>query len=248
MKQKSQKAKLKEGRGLGEGKDYVGFYKANEAKSSGTASQIADPVAGRTVDVLSRGENIVFWLLRFNPAVKEIKEQYPMARDVVSEICRDAGFHIPSNILTTDFYVTYMDGSRVAISVKPTRSFLQPEKTVFERERKQRTRCLKRQWLEKKYWERFGVKFVILFTDELNHKLANNIRAVLAFYDHRKVSTVDQMYKWLIAHRFIVVDMETDYIDFARIAKENAREIADLYHSEVDKYGIVNKPEAIQGE
>ena len=54
MRQKSDRKKLEEGRCLGEGREYVGFLKANEAKSIGTASEIWDGGC-----VVTERENIV---------------------------------------------------------------------------------------------------------------------------------------------------------------------------------------------
>ena len=60
MRQKSDRKKLEEGRCLGEGREYVGFLKANEAKSIGTASEIWDPIEKRTGGcVVTERENIV---------------------------------------------------------------------------------------------------------------------------------------------------------------------------------------------
>lgn len=74
MKEKSDINKLLEGRCRGQGVEYVAFKKANESHSIGTATAIYDPIAGRTVDVLSMNEFRFFMITRFDPKVVEIKE------------------------------------------------------------------------------------------------------------------------------------------------------------------------------
>lgn len=166
MRQKSDKKKLQEGRCLGEGSDYVGFLKANEAKSTGTATEIYDPIADRMVDVLSMGEKYFFWIMRYRDDVKEIREQMVLNPDTVREICEKNGFRVPIKCLTTDFLISYVDESSTAYSVKRDRSVL--DKSVYIGREKQYEALLIRQYIEKEYWKRHGIGFRIIFGDELD--------------------------------------------------------------------------------
>lgn len=225
MKEKNDINKLLEGRCRGQGSEYIGFKKANESHSTGTATMIYDPIADRTVDTLSMGEMYFFWLTRFDPHVVEIKEQVVMSSDIVAKIALELGFRIPSRILTTDFLISYDDDTLKAFSIKSSRSVL--DKNSYKNINSW-NRLVRRQILEKRYWETLGVSWELIFSDELNRFKAMNIQSVMKCYDKERVSTVDQMYRYLIGHRYIVVDLEKT-IYFSKIANQWEREIKELY-------------------
>lgn len=230
MKEKSDINKLLEGRCRGQGVEYVAFKKANESHSIGTATAIYDPIAGRTVDVLSMNEFRFFMITRFDPKVVEIKEQMLMIPGLVAKAAAKNGFRIPTNILTTDFVVFYEDGTIKAFSVKSS-------KKIFDKERykdKGKWRALvRRQKLERDYWELLGVEWSNVYGDELNVMGAANIRACLKCYNQQNVSTIDHMYRYLIAHHHVAVDL-TQKIHFTKVAKENEEEIRRLYKEVTD--------------
>lgn len=231
MKEKSDINKILEGRCRGQGSEYVGFKKANESHSTGTATQIYDPIADRVVDVLSMGEMYFFWMKRFEEGVVEIKEQVIMIPDIVAKVALENGLNIPKRILTTDFLVLYDDGTMKAYSIKSSRKNF--DKATCSNESVWK-RNLRRQLLEKRYWESLGVEWKLVFSEELNYKKAVNICSVMSCYNMNRVSTPDHMYRYLIAHKHIVVDMD-DYICFAEIANAHEAEIRELYER-VTKY------------
>ena len=227
MKEKSDLAKIAEGRCCGGGSAYVGFKKANEAHSIGTASEIYDPIAKRTVDTLSTGETMLFWLLRYDESVVEIKEQFLLIPSRVAEAATQIGVRIPSKILTTDFLVLYDDGRLVAYSVKYSRS-------DFDLSTRKGRSVIRRQALEKRYWANLGVDFKIVFTDEMDRTRATNIADCMVVYDSEWVTTIDQKYRWLIAHHIVEVDM-SQRIHFSEIAKSNGNAISELYEASLKR-------------
>ena len=224
MKEKSDLNKILEGRCRGRGANYVPFKKANEAHSTGTASEIYDPVARRTVHTLSMGETYWFWLLRYNEDVEEIREQFILIPELVAKAALKLGLRMPQNILTTDMLVSYKDGHIVAYSIKDSRGVFNPE-TRYGRS------VIRRQALEKAYWDLLGIEFRIVFKDEMNRNRAVNIADCMTFYDAKDAHTADQMYKHLIAHHVIEVDMSKPLM-YARIANEYASEITALFEKE----------------
>lgn len=56
MSAPSLKTKIKQGRGLGEGKDYKPFIKSREFNSMGTCSNVGDWKHGRQMQLLSQVE------------------------------------------------------------------------------------------------------------------------------------------------------------------------------------------------
>lgn len=225
MRAKRSITKILEGRCRGAGVNYVGFIKANEAKSRGCSAEIYDPIAGRTVDVLSMGERWLFWTLRYDKHVVEIREQQMLHPAIVAQAAVRLGISVPTEILTTDFLVLYDDGRIVAYSIKCDRKSLNPDT-------RNGRKIIRRQTLEKQHWEILGVEFQIVFTNEVNRYRANNIQSVMTYYDPVWVQTPDQMYKFLIAHHVVELDMSRT-IEFARIARENEDEIKKLFESEI---------------
>ena len=106
-REKSDLAKLLDGRCQGRGEGYSSWIHANEVGSDGSAFVIPDPVAKREVHVLSNAERIVFWQLRFDPEVYEIREQMLLYPKFIDEICEKHHYRKPKRMLTTDFLVEY---------------------------------------------------------------------------------------------------------------------------------------------
>lgn len=226
---KSDKAKLKEKRCLGEGPDYVGFIKANEAKSIGTATEIYDPIAERTVDVLSISEKWFYWITRYRDDVKEIQEQMVLNPEVVKEICEEYGFPIPTRYLSTDFLVNYTDGTSTAYSIKTDRQIFDKENMRYKKRNSAYENFLIRQFIEKEYWRRHGIIFRIIFGNELNTVLARNIRTCMGFYDRKYVTDTESKLKYLLAHKHIQIEMDKEPLNFVRLAKDMRDTIEYLY-------------------
>ena len=211
MRQKSDRSKLREKRGIFLNGEYEAWLKANEAKSTGTASLIHDPVSGRSVSVLSSGEKKVFWTIRFMKEVDEILEQFPLNKELVDEICDDLGVRRYSNILSTDFLVIKKDGTGVAISVKKDRSFLEG------RTERDKTTII-RQKVEQEYWERRDILFLPVYSDEIPMIMSVNIQDVMRYWNPNMAVDDVSRVKHLIARGVIGIPMNKKirYGDLAR--------------------------------
>ena len=207
MKMKSDKTKLAEKRCLGEGQDYIGYLKVNEAKSTGSACMIYDPIAGRTVDTLSKGEQDFFFIMRYRDDVAVIQEQMRMSQDVVKIICEEHGFRIQ----------------------KPKREEFNPNALKYKNRPELYERLLIRQYIEKEYWYRHGIPFRIVFSEELDKILAANIRQCLAVYNENFVSNEESMLRYLVAHKVVRIPMDTEKLRFPLLAKGHEAEIRRLY-------------------
>ena len=86
MREKSDKRKKRDGRGIIAQDHYEAWKTARESKSSGTACAVYDPIQHRTVNLLSQGEVKVFWTLRFFPEIQNIYEQVPLRQGIVDAI------------------------------------------------------------------------------------------------------------------------------------------------------------------
>lgn len=225
MREKSDINKILEGRCRGQGASYVGFKKVNESHSTGTATQIYDPIANRIVDTLSVGETTFFWLMRFDDNVEEIREQIYLVPDIIAKVAIQLGIRVPQHVLTTDFLVKFRNGSLKAFSIKPTRE-------IFDKKHYHNIssweRLVRRQILEKRYWEMLGVQWELVFSDELNVKKANNISSIMKCYNSKNVTSPDHMYRYLLAHKYVVTEMDS-YIPFAQIANKYKEDIQKIY-------------------
>ena len=219
MKQKSDAKKRQEGRCLGTGDLYVGFIKANEIGSIGTSTAIYDPIAERTVDM---GEKEFFWIMRFRDDVAQIQEQMMLSSETVRNICEEHGFRIPRNVLSTDFLITFRNGSRIAYSIKSGTDDFNPDSPKYGK-------LLIRQYIEMEYWKRYGIDFRIVLRESLNKTLAVNIEHCMAYYDAAHVQSEETMLKYLVAHKAVSVPMDREIMRFAGLVRGNEQNIRETY-------------------
>lgn len=222
MKQKSDAKKIQEGRCLGTDDLYVGFIKANEIGSIGTSTAVYDPIAERTVDTLSMGEKEFFWIMRFRDDVEQIQEQMMLSSETVRNICKEHGFRIPRNVLSTDFLITFRDGSRIAYSIKSGADDFNPDSPKYQS-------LLVRQYIEMEYWKRYAIDFRIVLRENLNKTLAVNIEHCMAYYDPAHVQSVEAMLKYLVAHKAVSVPMDREIIRFAGLVKGNEEKVRESF-------------------
>lgn len=206
--------KFKKGRGLKNAPEgYTGWLKAREVNSIGTESSEYDYKKKRMVQCLSYGEIYTFHLLRWNDDVDEIYEQYPLTpiqetMDIAAEFGYKGSFN-NNIVMTTDFLVKKTNGSYFAVSVKAGKD------KVSKRER----RLLN---VEREYWKRRDIPFLMSYKDELNMTEVKNIMKVVVSYNPERVFDNHSLARHLIAHKLIPVDM-TKKIDIKKIV-ENYKE------------------------
>jgi hypothetical protein len=208
MRRISEETKRKQGRGKGSGAAYKPYIQAREFNSLGTTSNVIDWKTGRTMELLSQGEAMLWFILRWDDTNLDIREQYRLEIKDTLKISDEFRIRHPKNrttSMTTDFLVTKNNHSEIAYSLKTSRKSLNKIRTT------------EKLFIEKCYWSRRNVEFKLIFKDELNNKLAQNIRLVTAFY--KRDSTFDDMslLKHMIATKQIIVDMETKILDFEEL-------------------------------
>ena len=212
MSRITEKTKLREKRGTGQGADYKPWILAREMGSIGTESVFPDWKHGRQIQCLSQGEAKAYRILRWRDDVIDIREQFPLDLDLTLAIARRLGLPHPHNKqthMTTDFLVTYdtPDGKMLkAYSIKPNVNHM----TDY---------ALKNFAIEQAYWGVRGVHLEIIFSDNLNSILAENIKRCVRYYDEKDIQTPEDAVKHMIARKILIVDMETAIINYAEIAK-----------------------------
>ena len=210
----SEKTKQNQRRGKGEGASYKPYIKTREVPSTGTGRILKDKITGRQMHLLSQAEVYTYYLLRWDDSVVDIREQYPLELEDTLKIADHLGYKHPHDrktSMTTDFLVTYRekDGTKTykAYSVKASKEILQNDRTV------------EIQRIEMACWNLKGIPFEIVFKEDMNRIKVGNIEAVMDYWDAKKIKTDIDMIKYLIAHKKMIVDMETAPLDFTDIAR-----------------------------
>ncbi|HEY9552929.1 TnsA endonuclease N-terminal domain-containing protein [Allosphingosinicella sp.] len=183
------KGRRKQGRGSGTGADYKPWLTVRDVSSHGDVHRPLDR-HGRTMHLLSTRE---FWghlILERSDAVVDVQEQFPLFElDETREIAAELGYRHPKQRrkikgrsiwreepMTTDFLVTLKDvdqlPAKIAISIK----------TIDEIEKssiKHRQRLLEKVEIERTYWARRGIPFMMITDRELPENLVHNLDLIL---------------------------------------------------------------------
>lgn len=118
----------KEGRGKGDGSQYRPWLEAPEISSLGLASRQFCPKTGRIHHYLSKGESGFHSLLAWNPDVIDIREQFPLSRNVTRPVAAELGIKHPyypgthvETVMTVDFMVTRIRNGEEIIEAYDTK-------------------------------------------------------------------------------------------------------------------------------
>jgi len=167
-----QRAHLFAGRGLGSGADYEPFIQVERSgfQSRGRSHVVFNEVTGRQHHLLSDLELLVFlWIWSLRPV--DCREQFPLslyeydpmylfAKKMPrgsTEIAKSLGLKHPQitklepRVMTTDFLVTFADGTSLAIHAKYLKEIMEgPERSHDLRK------------IESKYWRERKVRYLVM--------------------------------------------------------------------------------------
>lgn len=174
------------GIGQGHGENYIPYLRVGDFGSKGRTHRILS-LDGRIHHFFSDLERDFYYMLLWKDNIKEIREQFPLDREITQKIADRAGIRHPADpktkvkiVMTTDFLATVFDGQAekdVAYSVK------------FAKELSgQRTR--EKQWLEKEYWAYKGVKWHLVTENSFDRVTARNIRFLMDYYQDNIVTDI----------------------------------------------------------
>lgn len=205
-------------RGTGEGAAYKPWILTRELNSSGTTANIIDWKHGRDIQLLSAGEEMYYYFFRWDDAVLDIREQFPLDLEMTKKIAAKFGIRHPVGTMTTDLLVTYPQARYVAYSVKEKHSDVDYELAIAEKDRKRAIRTAEKLYIEKYYWNELGVEWKLVFKEDLNPIFIDNIRRAVVYYDEARVHDKVSRIKHLIATKQIEVDMNSpiNYHDLIR--------------------------------
>lgn len=207
----TEKGRYRQHRGEGEGANYKPWIKIRDFGSQGTASNVIDYKHGRTMQLLSQGEVYYYYLLRWRDDVVDIREQYPLDLNDTVEIANKLEImhpHDENTRMTTDLLVTKTDGSYEAYSIKTNKEELVNNPRTAEKI-----------YIEKLYWKSRGIPFFIRFKDDVNTTLVKNIMDVVSCYDPNKCYSIEDVIRYKIATKQIILDLSLEAINFEKIKK-----------------------------
>ena len=210
----SEESKFKNGRGLGTGASYKPWTKCSDFNDIAPASSYPDWKTGRPIQCHSAGERYYYIMLRWNDAITDIREHFPLPITETMEIAKSLGFQgiqLKKRVLLTDFLLTFTDGSLMAISIAYSREKL-----------KKNPNRIKRLIIEKKYWKEHGVHWDLLYTEDINIVYARNLEDIVSYINMNKIPDKIGLAKYLIAKKKIIVNLKEkiNYIELVKSLKK----------------------------
>lgn len=179
---------LKEGRGLGAGKDYKPWLTIQDVPSLGRSSRLPGATTGRLHQLLSDIESSAFLLFDWEEAVTDIREQFPLDREDTRRIAAEMGVPHPKDrksgvdlVMTTDLLV---DATRQGTSVLLARA-VKPFGDLGHR------RTLEKLEIERRYWVRKGADWRLITEREYLKQRIENLRWMA---EMRSLATLDAPY------------------------------------------------------
>jgi len=177
---------LKEGRGEGRRESYKPWLTIHDLSSLGRSTRAHSFKTGREHHLLSDLETGLFFLLEWDEAVVDIREQFPLDREATRRLAQDAGIAHPKDpstqtdiVMTSDALVDVKtpDGIRkVVCAVKPA-SKLDDRRVIEKLE------------LERRYWRAQGTPWYLVTDRDLPVERVKNIRWLHEMYslDHQMI-------------------------------------------------------------
>lgn len=160
---------IKEGRGLGRGREYKPWLTVRDLPSEGRSHRIFGHKSQRTHHLLSDLELAVFLLLEWSTKTTEIREQFPLKLDDTLSLASEAGLTHPSlrgmnQIMSSDFLVNTSDkmNPKFALQAKYEEA-LQDYRTVEKLE------------LERRYWEKKKIPWMMVTEKDIPKIVFQNI-------------------------------------------------------------------------
>ncbi len=175
---KTDKWRLKEGRGMGVGVNYKPWFKVHEFGSKGRVSRVLGWKVRRVYQLMSDLEHRFFLNIQYEDDVLDIREQYPLLPlEQTQAIADKLGFiHPPKSrkektVMTTDFLLT-LKGEPFkykAIAIKPKEGVSDP-------------RTIEKLAIEAEYWRLKDIDFEIVTEDEIDIVKAKNLEVMYQDY------------------------------------------------------------------
>ena len=164
---------IKEGRGQGELALYKPWLMIQDVPSSGRVHRFIGWKTSREYHLLSDLEYNYHCFCDWADNVLDIREQFPLEREVTLKIAEDLGVKHPVDtktntpiVMTTDCFLTMREGISVVYKART----LKFEKDLNDE------RVIEKFEIEKCYWERQGIDWAIVTEKELPATFISNLK------------------------------------------------------------------------
>ncbi|MCK0473762.1 TnsA endonuclease N-terminal domain-containing protein [Halalkalibacter sp. APA_J-10(15)] len=163
---------IKEGRGQGELSNYKPWLTTYDVPSEGRTHRILGLKNERIHHLLSDLERNYFYLSEWSDQVIDIREQFPLNREITTAIAERVGIKHPEDstsktplVMTTDFYIT----ARIDNEVINLARTIKPSKDLNS------SRVIEKFEIERVYWEDKNIDWGIVTEKELHKETIENI-------------------------------------------------------------------------
>lgn len=166
-----------EGRGQGEGAEYKPWLTVFDVPSMGRVHRVTGLTTGRTHHLLSDGEYRYLLQCDWQPEITDIREQFPLDRELTYRIARALKIRHPRTqdgtpyVMTTDFLLTEEVGSSrrlIARTYKQSQVLSTP-------------RVLQKLEIERRYWQYYDVDWAVVTEQDVDLQLVRNVQVVRPF-------------------------------------------------------------------
>ena len=162
---------------------------------------VFDWKTGEEVRVMSQGEADWYTVLRFDDSIDAVFVNYPLDRRIIEETALSKGVEFmdvdtfeEDGAMSSDIVICTDDNKFVVCTVRPSRMMS--------------SRAIQLLAMEYMYWQDRSDAFHVLFEEDLNVILVDNIRTVVEYYNDETVYDDISMMKNLIARKVFGWDME----------------------------------------
>lgn len=178
--------RIKDGCGLGVGKEYIPWITIQDVPSKGRVTRLKGIKTERQHEFLSDIERNYFYLLEYSDKVIDIREQYPLLpiEDTLI-IAQELGINHPKDpktgeyiVMTTDFLVTIYEENRNVLKARTIKS----KNDLLDK------RVIEKFEIERVYWEKKEVDWGIVTEEEIDKVVALNISSI---YSYRNIEEID---------------------------------------------------------
>ncbi|MGH0526142.1 TnsA endonuclease N-terminal domain-containing protein [Bacillus cereus] len=220
--EKKIKKYIKEGRGSGEVSNYKPWLTIQNVPSHGNNTRSLGWKTNRRHEFLSNLERDYFFILEWMDDIIDIREQFPLNRELTYKIASEKGINHPICretdtliVMTTDFLITIREGKEIKTIAR----------TVKPSEQLEDKRIIEKFEIERAYWERNGIDWGIVTEKDIPIVMANNISWLYKFYYLDDIKDID----------FIII-----FYNYLLRASRNNSTLIELFNQFDNRYNLEN--------
>lgn len=168
---------IAEGRGQGEGAHYRPWLRIHDVPSKGRVHRVFGDKTGRIHHFLSDGEYRFFVQSEWDDAVTDVREQFPLDRELTYRIARRLGIRHPTTtdgtpyVMTTDFLLVLGEGTTRRILARTYK----PSSEIAKE------RVAEKLAIEERYWAEQSIDWRVATEKDVDLTLVRNVERLRPF-------------------------------------------------------------------